>query len=266
MNARIKFSKYGVLKFLGHLDLIRYFQKAIRRSGIDIIYTKGFNPHQIMTFASPISLGYTSDGEYMDIELNTYKDADIMISHLNSVMTEGILVTGFYQLPDWELNKKKQTAMSLVTAADYKVSFKLNNIIDKEEFQKAFLSFIKQEHIVIIKKSKKSENEIDIKPYIYHYAFNKEIFIDITNQSIEWIEDAEKHADVYGLAEIYMRLAAGSVVNIKPEFVLDALFKYIQKDLPEHSIQIHRMDLYQTTLKNNKELLIPLSETAAFIQ
>ena len=71
-KVRIKFAKYGAVKFIGHLDVMRYFQKAIRRAGIDIAYSGGFSPHQIMSFASPLSVGHTSEGEYFDIEMNSF--------------------------------------------------------------------------------------------------------------------------------------------------------------------------------------------------
>ena len=69
MKARIKFRKLGVMKFIGHLDVMRYFQKAIRRAGLPIAFTEGYSPHMIMSFASPLGVGMTSDGEYFDIEL-----------------------------------------------------------------------------------------------------------------------------------------------------------------------------------------------------
>ena len=55
MRLRVKFSKHGALRFIGHLDVMRYFQKAIRRADIDIAYSEGFSPHQIMTFAAPLA-------------------------------------------------------------------------------------------------------------------------------------------------------------------------------------------------------------------
>lgn len=63
MNIRVRFRKYGVLKFIGHLDVMRYFQKAIRRADIDICYSEGYSPHMIMSFASPLGLGLESDGD-----------------------------------------------------------------------------------------------------------------------------------------------------------------------------------------------------------
>lgn len=71
MRIRIKFKKYGAMKFIGHLDMMRYFQKAMRRAEIDICYSEGFSPHQIMSFAAPLGVGITSDGEYLDIEVNS---------------------------------------------------------------------------------------------------------------------------------------------------------------------------------------------------
>lgn len=57
------------MRFIGHLDLMRYFQKAMRRADIPIKYSEGFSPHQIMSFGAPLSMGVSGLGEYMDIEL-----------------------------------------------------------------------------------------------------------------------------------------------------------------------------------------------------
>ena len=75
MKARIKFRKNGVMKFIGHLDIMRYFQKAIRRAEIPIAFTSGYSPHMIMSFANPLGVGLTSDGEYFDIELPSQSPA-----------------------------------------------------------------------------------------------------------------------------------------------------------------------------------------------
>ncbi len=120
MKVRVKFSKQGNMKFIGHLDVMRYFQKAIRRAGIDIAYTEGLSPHMIMSFASPLGVGLTSDAEYMDLELRTPISSKAAIDALNAVGVEGIEVTGFYEIPEGKANK----AMTLVAAADYIVRFR----------------------------------------------------------------------------------------------------------------------------------------------
>ena len=90
MKLRIKFSKHGVLKFIGHLDVMRYFQKAIRRAGIDIAYSSGFSPHQVMSFAAPLGVGLESNGEYMDIEVNSLTSSQQVMDALNGQMADGI--------------------------------------------------------------------------------------------------------------------------------------------------------------------------------
>ena len=57
MKVRVKFSKHGAMRFIGHLDVMRYFQKAIRRAGLPIVFTEGFSPHMVMSFASPLGVG-----------------------------------------------------------------------------------------------------------------------------------------------------------------------------------------------------------------
>lgn len=178
MKVRIKFQKYGAMKFIGHLDLMRYFQKAFRRAELDSEYTKGFNPHQVMSFASPLGLGLTSDGEYLDIGLNSSDSPEAMVKKINEVMSEGIHVTGYHILQEPLENEKNVTAMALISCADYMVSLKdgyslgdkINNV---DEFKKAFLEFSEMKEIIINKKTKKSEKLVDIKPMILFVAFDE---------------------------------------------------------------------------------------------
>lgn len=100
MKVRIKFAKSGVMKFIGHLDMMRYFQKAMRRADIDIKYSEGFSPHQIMSFAAPLGVGITSDGEYLDIEVNSTETTEQSIVNLNSAMVDGVKILEYKKLPD----------------------------------------------------------------------------------------------------------------------------------------------------------------------
>ena len=104
MKVRIKFAKYGAVKFIGHLDVMRYFQKAIRRAEIDIAYSEGFSPHQIMSFASPLSVGHTSEGEYFDIEVNSFTTEEDVQKRLQSVMVEGFDILKVKLLSEGEGN------------------------------------------------------------------------------------------------------------------------------------------------------------------
>ena len=100
MNIRMKFKKSGCMKFIGHLDVMRYFQKAIRRAEIDIAYSEGFSPHMIMSFAAPLGVGLTSEGEYVDLQVNSCKNSKAAVDALNKVMVEGMEVVSFKLLPE----------------------------------------------------------------------------------------------------------------------------------------------------------------------
>ena len=103
-RLRIKFSKYGEIKYIGHLDVMRYFQKVMRRSDTDIAYTEGFSPHQKMSFALALGVGVESEAEYMDIEVNSLKNADdsleVLKARLNEVSASGIEIVDIGFLPE----------------------------------------------------------------------------------------------------------------------------------------------------------------------
>ena len=73
MKVRMRFIKRGPIQYIGHLDLMRYFQKVFRRCGLDVAYSQGFNPHQILSFASPLGVGLTSIGEYLDAGIGSLR-------------------------------------------------------------------------------------------------------------------------------------------------------------------------------------------------
>lgn len=240
MKIRIKFRKFGMMKFIGHLDMMRYFQKCMRRAEIDIAYTQGFNPHQIMSFASPLGLGLTSDGEYMDIEVNTSRSSHESLKVLNEVMAEGVQVLEYRELPEIAKN-----AMSLVAAADYTVSLKEDDAraacdISDEVLSKALHDFLsKQTEILITKQTKKSERVLNLKPLIYE---------------LKAIQEEPS---------IFMKICTGSTDNIKPELVMEAFFEYGRENgicdfsFPPMAVKIHRNEVY-AKLENNDTEFIPL--------
>ena len=70
MRAMIRFGKQPRLRFISHLDMQRFFQRAVNRTGLPIAYTQGFNPHPVMSFGSALALGWTSEYEVIDIKLS----------------------------------------------------------------------------------------------------------------------------------------------------------------------------------------------------
>ena len=203
MKARIKFRKYGIMKFIGHLDVMRFFQKVMRRADIPIAFTGGYSPHMIMSFAQPLGVGITSDGEYLDIELKEPIDSKEAVRRMNQVMVEGIEIVSFRQIPD----DKKYSGMTIVDAADYKVtlleSFKSSDVMlpVPQDWSEKVDFFMSQPQIVVWKKTKRSEKEVDIKPMIYKMQVSED--------------------------NIYLLLATGSEQNLKPNLVMEAFLSYI---------------------------------------
>lgn len=237
MKIRIKFRKWGSMKFIGHLDMMRYFQKAIRRAEIDIRYSEGYSAHQIMSFAAPLGVGITSDGEYFDIEVNSTKSTSESLKALNEQMVDGVSVTDYVQLPD-----SAKTAMSIVEAADYKLSFKegYETSFTIEEWKDIIQKNFKDKaEFIVTKKTKKSEKQIDIKPLVYKLEI-----------------ESEDNKPTF-----FMQVSTGSVNNIKPEFVLEEIFKKCELDYNPLSISIHRKEVYAADENGKLISLIDMGET-----
>lgn len=199
------------MKFIGHLDVMRYFQKAIRRAEIPIAFTSGYSPHMIMSFANPLGIGLTSEGEYFDIEVTEDMPSAEAVARLNAVMVDGISVSSYRYLPDDAKN-----GMSIIAAADYLVYPKYGNELPawlSEEFVSEFMGL---KETVVVKKTKKSEKEVNIRPLIYDMKRTEE-----------------------GLA---MMLSAGSVENLKPQLVISAMEHEAGEKMPQ--LQYHRVELY----------------------
>lgn len=225
MKIRIKFRKFGVMKFIGHLDIMRYFQKAMRRADIDICYSEGFSPHQIMSFAAPLGVGITSDGEYLDIEVNSTRSTQEALKALNDTMVEGVEITGYVKLPD-----NAKTAMSIVAAADYTLSFKDGYELPAsyEAFQDGLERFFTdRKEVLITKKTKKSEKVMDLKQLVYDFKVDE--------------EDKKPF--------FYLMLSTGSSDNLKPELVVESLFEAMELAYDPNAIQIHRIDVYTSDEK-----------------
>lgn len=213
MKVRIKFSKQGVMKFIGHLDVMRYFQKAIRRAQIPIAFTEGFSPHMVMSFASPLGVGLTSDAEYMDIEVTETIPSVEAVKRLNEVMVEGMRVLSYRQIPQ----EKASKAMSLVQAADYTVAFREGQEFP-EGWEERLNEFYSQDAILVIKKTKKGEKETDIRPLIH------------------WIREEK--------GKVSMRVSAGSTDNLKPELVMEAFASFLGIEFPAFGLLINRDEIY----------------------
>lgn len=209
MRVRLKFSKIGPIKFIGHLDLMRTFQKIFRQAEIPIAYSEGFNPHQIFSIAAPLSVGVTSNGEYLDMKLVQDMDMDKIVEQINQCCPKGLSINQAIIISDQE-----PSAMASVSAAKYIITqdelLITNDIVEKVSNLDA---------LIIKKKSKKGRiNDLDIKPGIYN------IFVD-------------QH-------KILMTLATGSTLNVKPDAVLMAFLDNMNIEYNRFNFTVHRDELY----------------------
>ena len=227
LKIRIKFAKRGAMKFISHLDVMRYFQKVIKRADIDIAYSEGFNPHQIMSFASPLGLGLNSEAEYVDIEVHTTMSTKDAIAKLNEVSVPDMPILSYKLLDD---NATK--AMTLVAASDYFVKFR-ENYVPNINLDNAINAFLTKDSIIITKETKKGTKEMDLKPLIYEFSTLNDGY--------------------------FLKLAAGSVDNLKPELVFEELFKQNNIEFNPLSLLINRLEIYgiKETGDDNKKF-IPL--------
>ena len=205
-NIRVKFSRKGPVCYTGHLDILRYFQKIIARSGIDICYSKGFNPHQIISFAYPLGVSMETEGDYMDMEVETFESTESIVSMLNSCLNEGIEAVSASVVPDGEPN-----AMASVAMADYRVN--VSGVFTDEDIK----GFLSQETIMVTKEGKKGPVLADIK---------------------EGIKELKNTDD-----GIFMKLLSGSSMNIKPATVIEKLSEFTGNDISVTNIC--RLEIYK---------------------
>lgn len=228
MNIRIKFQKTGPLRFISHLDVMRYFQKVMRRAGIDICFSEGFSPHMIMSFALPLGLGLTSEGEYVDIRVNSAPSSSEALQRLNEVMAEGMKALSFRRLPDDSRN-----AMSIVAAADYEIRFREGRA-PLEDWERKLSDYLDQPEIRIQKETKKGRQEVDIRPWIYDCQIRDGV--------------------------IFLKVSAGSVHNLKPELLMQSFGAWAGYEILPSAFQVHRAELYADLGEEGVRRLVPLEE------
>ncbi|MCR5799512.1 MAG: TIGR03936 family radical SAM-associated protein [Lachnospiraceae bacterium] len=217
MKVRIKFSKEGVMRYIGHLDIMRYFQKCMRKADVDIAYSSGYSPHQIMSFASPLGVGLESGGEYFDIELNSGTSESVK-NALNHVMVPGMKIISVRKLED-----NVKNAMASIAAAEYTVAVK-EEYEDPHTDPSRVGDFLKQDSIIILKQTKKSETEFDIRPHIYSFDYN--------GQSYRLTVDASSSG------------------NIKPLMAVNEYNRFCNVNVPDKIYRVYREEIY--TLKDGK--------------
>lgn len=210
----VKFSKEGYICYTSHLDLLRLFKRAFKKAGIPLSYSQGFNPHPKMGFAQPLSLGYSSMGEYLEFETDEEWEADLLRRRLEEQMPEGIRIASC----EPSENRKKSLAARTV-AAEYTIGIPLREI-PAEDGETLCREFLSQDAILVLKRQKKTKamKEVDIKGKIRDLKFT------IAGGSLF----------------IWALLDSGSDSNLSPELLIEAVRNYCPHAAPRDEIGVMR--------------------------
>lgn len=210
-RIRAKFIKGESLKFLSHLDILRTFGRALRRGNINVAYSRGFNPHQAISFALPLPVGTTSQCEYVDFDFEEDILIDTFINNINRALPDDLKVLEAF---DTDITSN---IMAIITSAKYSVKVYSQEYID---ISRKLYDFLAMDQILIEKKTKSGVKEVDIKDKI---------------KDLKQIGNAK-------YLELYMYLDSGSVSNLKPETVLASMYKYLQINIED--FHVHRLELF----------------------
>ncbi len=256
MRVRVRFEKTGSTRFLGHLDVMRYFQKAFRRAELPIAFSEGYHPHPLLSFAQPLSLSFTGNGEYFDMELREYVDAENIYKRLNAVMCEDLNVNRVTVLPDYKPNEKKITGMALITGAAYAISLQKmpENLSDK------LRGFFSEKVYMTEKTTKNGTRECNLREGVHGILLYEKGTLTGIGDDGTFLFPAEdilkslSGAILYDDTAIIAFLDAGSEKNIPADLFLSGVLSYAGIPFDAKARTVHRMDLFG----DGKEKKVPL--------
>ena len=186
---RIKFKKYGSLMYVSHLDTAKTMQRIMLRAGIDIWYTEGFNPQPKIVFAVPLPVGVESECEFMDIKINSYMSCEEIASRLSANFPDEMKIIDVY-VPEVKLKN--------IIYIDYEMEITSPDVGENTANE---IEELLSKDVYVIKKSKGTEKEINVRDYIRS--------VSVKNED--------------GRIKIYTVLCGGGDKNINPELVIEAI-------------------------------------------
>ena len=188
----IKYGRDDRVKFISHLDFVRCFHRAVRRSKLNFEFSQGFNPHPVMTIAQPLPVAVTSECEYMKVGLITGLNNEQVTEELNRAMPPGFT---FYKS---QRLKAKEIDLTKIDMAEYIVEIECGTPGDIDHI-------MRQTELIVPKKTKKGISDSDIRPHIF----------EVENIGFE-----------NGIQTVRMLVSCGSQYNLRPETVVAAMEKY----------------------------------------
>ena len=201
MKMLVVFEKSMRLRHIGHLDLMRTMQRALRRSGLPICFSKGFTPHLLLSFAAPLSVGMWGKREIMEVPVSEEIAPEDFKKKLSAALPPDLPCISVKAVPD-----EHPAPMSLLKAAAFCAQLE-----DGEKLLSAVPDFMAQEQINAIRKTKSGEKPCDIRPMIY-----------------ELRAEGQK---------LYMVLALCEQATCKPDLLLQALADFCGLPKPRALIE-----------------------------
>ena len=219
--VRIRFSKTGRMIYISHLDINRLMTRAVRRAKLPMWYTEGFNPHPYIAFALPLSLGQSSECEYMDIRIEGDMTNAQVEESLRAVMPEDIGVVSVAD-PVFSPNE--------IVSAKYGVTLDFENSDEAENFYYSAMALLDGKELVAEKMGKKGRRKVLKQVNLIEQIFDKALTLDGSRVLLS------------------LNLAAGNSVNLNPALLIETLEKNIQ--IPSKQQYIVREDLLTASGKS----------------
>lgn len=198
--VRLNFSKTGRAIYISHLDINRMMTRAVRRAKLPMWYTEGFNPHPYLTFALPLSLGQSSDCEYMDIRIEGDITDEEIMNRLNAVLPEGVKILSV-SAPVYDAKE--------IEKALYFVKLVFKDAETSKGFAERAQTLAEGEELLAEKRGKKG-----------HRKVMKQINL------IDFIYDM-KFSTAENIVNLQCVLAAGNTNNLNPTLLVETLEKEI---------------------------------------
>ncbi len=155
MRMIFEFGKNGRLRYISHLDLQRFMQRALRRTDLPIAYSQGFSPHPQVSFASALAMGWSSDVELLDVKLTEAVSEDHAREQLSRALPPEMPVYRARLVED-----RFPALMARLIWADYKIELLGESA---EAIVRAIDGYMAEESIIAMRKTKSGEKPADIR-------------------------------------------------------------------------------------------------------
>lgn len=227
-SIRFKFIRGEEVKYISHLDLMKAFDRALRRSHTPIAYSQGFNPHPQMVFGLPLSVGVTSEAEYADFELSTAVEPGEFMERLNKQLPMGLKIV------DAKCKTSKDNIMTAITLASYELLISAELKLEMDGYREKINGFMLQPSIIAKKEGKQGIKDVNIRPMIHRL----EVKAPEKVEAFKEIETSESE-NMFCLSAL---LSAGNSVNLRPDLL--GLSLNGTTDLGIKLVKIHRTGLF----------------------